>query len=293
MTKGIDHLVLCVKDLGATRERYQAMGFTMTPVAVHPFGTTNSLVQFSDKSFLEPLAIKDRSLIQPSEDGYFSFAQYNQRFIEKGPGEGFSMLVMDSTDSEKDHAAYHSAGLNPYNHFGFRRQATLPSGEQVEVRFSMAFMTSPDMPDAAFFCCQQHHAPELFWKSEFQTHANTATGMAEVIMLTETPSMHAPFFAKLAQSSDIIDKNDEVRVKTARGDIVLLNASAWGSQYPESFAPNISNGPRLAAYKLHVNSLKTAEDCLNSAGISVTKTRKNLLVDPIDAFGVMIAFCEN
>ena len=203
------------------------------------------------------------------------------------------MLVMDSSDSESDHAAYQSAGLNPYNHFGFRRQATLPSGEQVEVRFSMAFMTNPDMPEAAFFCCQQHHAPELFWKSEYQTHANTVQGMAEVILLTKTPEIHVDFFAKLAQSTDIAMKNGEARVKTTRGDIVLMTPDAWANHYPEDHAPDITNGPRLAGYKLHSNDLQKAADCLQTEGIPMATTGQDFVVSPDDAFGVMIAFCEN
>jgi hypothetical protein len=43
--KGIDHLVLCGRDLEAMRARYKEMGFTLTPRAEHPFGTGNSLVQ--------------------------------------------------------------------------------------------------------------------------------------------------------------------------------------------------------------------------------------------------------
>ena len=57
---GIDHLVLCGRDLEEMRRRYGALGFTLTPPAHHPFGTGNSLVQL-DRCFLELLVVADAS----------------------------------------------------------------------------------------------------------------------------------------------------------------------------------------------------------------------------------------
>ena len=61
----IDHLVLCVRDLDAARRVYEQLGFTLTPKALHPFGTENSLVQLHG-NFLELLAVADRSRIKPA-----------------------------------------------------------------------------------------------------------------------------------------------------------------------------------------------------------------------------------
>ena len=44
MPRRIDHLVLAVNDLDAARDTYGRLGFTLTPVARHPFGTANSLI---------------------------------------------------------------------------------------------------------------------------------------------------------------------------------------------------------------------------------------------------------
>ena len=53
---GLDHLVLCVRDLEAARAAYTHFGFTVTPRAVHPFGTGNSLVQL-EGTYLELLTV--------------------------------------------------------------------------------------------------------------------------------------------------------------------------------------------------------------------------------------------
>ena len=43
MPRGIDHLVIAVRDLDAARATYQRLGFTLTPEARHPFGNCDHL----------------------------------------------------------------------------------------------------------------------------------------------------------------------------------------------------------------------------------------------------------
>ena len=42
----IDHLVICIHDLAQAEHSLRRLGFTLTPFGVHPFGTSNRLVQF-------------------------------------------------------------------------------------------------------------------------------------------------------------------------------------------------------------------------------------------------------
>jgi len=51
--------------------------------------------------------------------------------------------------------------------FDFSRQAALPGGGEATVAFSLAYVTDGRMPEIAFFTCQQH-APQYFWKPEYQ-----------------------------------------------------------------------------------------------------------------------------
>ena len=40
---GIDHPLILLRDIEAGRAFYQRLGFTMTPVGLHPWGTSTSL----------------------------------------------------------------------------------------------------------------------------------------------------------------------------------------------------------------------------------------------------------
>ncbi len=174
MPRTLDHLVLCVRDLEQARASYAGLGFTLTPPATHPFGTANSLVQFAGSNFLELLALNDAARIPPhGPPDHFSFAAFNQAFLGR-IGEGASMLVFASRDARADVAAFRARGLVTYAPFDFGRKAMLPDGREAQVGFSLAFVTHPEMPDAAFFTCQQRHPPELFWRPAYQRHANGA-----------------------------------------------------------------------------------------------------------------------
>ena len=167
MTRGIDHLVLAVRDLAKARAFYEALGFTLTPRAEHPWGTANHLAQFHG-CFLEILGVADAAKIPPHKPGDFSFGAHNRDFLAQR--EGMSMLVFQSHDARRDQAEFAGVGLRTYAPFDFGREAKLPDGSLARVAFSLAFVTDSRMPEAAFFTCQQH-APKYFWKREFQWHA--------------------------------------------------------------------------------------------------------------------------
>ena len=69
--RGFDHLVWAVEDLDAAAAGLEALGFTVTPRARHPWGTENRLVQL-DGFFLELLAIGEGADIPEAKGDVFS-----------------------------------------------------------------------------------------------------------------------------------------------------------------------------------------------------------------------------
>ena len=182
--RDIDHIVVMTHDLAAAQEAWRACGFTCTPRAVHPFGTANSLIQMQG-NFVELLEIDDASRIAESAGDHFSFAAHNRDFLAAA-GEGMSMLVLASDDRDGDLADWRSRGLRVYDPFDFERQAKQPDGSHQRVAFSLAFATDPALPGLAFFTCQQH-TPEVFWKPQYQDHANSAQRIASVAVSAPEP----------------------------------------------------------------------------------------------------------
>ncbi len=277
---GIDHLVLATHDLDAARARYQALGFTLTPPARHPFGTGNSLVQLQG-GFLELLAIAAPEDIPEASAGNFSFAAFNRDYLASG--EGFSMLVLASEDARAEGERMRAAGLETYKPFDFSRRARLPSGEEVTVGFSLSFASHPALPDAGFFYCQQH-APEHFWKAEYQHHANTAGSIEEVGLVADDPAEIAGFMAAFAGAKAHRAGIDGLEVDTGRGRITMLGREAFRAHW--GFAPPASHhGNRLAAFRLGVSDMARARAIVEESDVAVAVERHRVIVSPEHLFG--------
>ena len=174
--RGLDHLVLAVAALERAQETYAQLGFTLTPRAEHSWGTANQLVQLQG-SFLEVLEVAAPEKLFPHGGRTFSFGAFLNDYSKHR--EGCAMVVFESHDARADRDQFAQRGLPDLDPFDFERQAKLPDGSSVRVAFSLAFAPPPEMPDAAFFTCQQH-APEYFWKPDYQKHPNGAKTLPRI-----------------------------------------------------------------------------------------------------------------
>lgn len=283
-----DHLVLCVNALEHARDFYKNLGFTMTPTAVHPFGTHNSLVQLQG-NFLEILSVNDASLIGQRQIGKFSFATFNRDFL--ADLEGLSMVVFQGGNAASDAAEFADKGLSDFAPFDFSRSAKLPTGEEVTVSFSLAFVARDDMPKAAFFTCHQH-APEYFWKPEYQRHENTATAITETMMVAENPAQYRDYFAKLLNSTAEQNLNGTIQFATNGGSLTVSTPDQWQSRFANEPAPDLTHGPRMAGYTIQVDSLEKATGCLSQNNICHAQSGLGLFISAKTAHGCVIEFTE-
>jgi catechol 2,3-dioxygenase-like lactoylglutathione lyase family enzyme len=290
MTRGIDHLVLAVRDLDKARAFYEALGFTLTPRAQHTWGTANHLVQLNG-CFLEILGIADAAKFPPHKSGEFSFGAHNRDFLAKR--EGMSMLVFQSHDARRDQVEFAASGLQTYAPFDFGRDAKLPDGGIARVAFSLAFVTDPRMPESAFFTCQQH-APNYFWKREYQLHANGARTIAEVVMVAPDPPAFADFFAKLQGKESVSIKDGALAVATARGRISVLRPYDFESRFPGPGArPKTAvDAPHFAALRIACGDVEEAANMLCRAEVDHILEGRTLYpqIPATEAFGVAIEF---
>lgn len=284
--RGIDHLVLCVKGLDLCAEFYRDLGFTTTPRAQHPWGTDNCLIQLSG-SFIELLTVSRPSLIPENRPKTFSFGAFNQKFLAQR--QGMSMLVLESTDAEADREEFMARGLPPYDKFYFERKAKLPDGSQVSVAFSLAFATDPRMPEAAFFCCQQH-APQHFWKAEYQSHANGAERIIEVIMVANEPEALTGFFTKLQEPDCVVKKGTDLIVQTPRGTIRVLTPAEAQGRYEIGALDGFPETPYFLGFAVQVGDLELLGNYLNNNSIPCKLSNELIRVLPKDAFGALIEF---
>ncbi len=286
MTRGIDHVVLCVRDLEAARRVYAALGFTLTPSARHPFGTANSLVQL-EGNFLELLSVAEPAAITPARPGVFSFGAYNEQFLARR--EGMSMLVLQSTHARLDHEAFVRAGLDTYAPFDFERRAQLPDGTEVTVAFSLAFVTHRQMPQAVFFVCQQH-APEHFWRPVYQRHDNTAVAIASVTMVARRPAAFAEFLTALFGEGAVRAEGDALIVATDAGVLEVLSPGDFSERHGAPEPERTPTSPYFAAVRLAVANIDAAAGRLRRAALPCIEAAGVLRTEAADTFGVIVEF---
>lgn len=254
MTTGrpIDHVVLAVEDLGMAAARYEALGFTLTPKAMHDdrMGTSNRLVQFRGRNFLELLEVdRPRALEEHAFEAAparFSFGAHHRDFL--GKRSGISMLVFQSDDVRADVEAFRAAGIRTYAPFEFERQATLPDGSRVTLAFTLGFATNPAMPELAFVVVEDR-APDRFWKPEYQEHANGARSIVAVCLAAGEPEGHGAFLGRLF-GGEVEPVDGGVRVRCGPDqEIVVLTPEATRTLAP-GFQGHPAAGPLFAGITL-------------------------------------------
>lgn len=285
MPRGIDHLVLCVEDLKKARAHYEKLGFTMTPQAQHPFGTGNTLAQLQG-CFLEVLAVtKPEDITEPDAEN-FSFAAFNRDCLDNR--EGMSMLVLDSADEKADRAEFLEKGLHVYAPFDFQRLAKLPDGSEETVGFSLTFLADASLPGMAFFTCKQWR-PDLFWKADYQKHANGAESVDEVFVVTPEPAAAIQFLAAFADATDFETNEGVARIRTTRGTLGVYTPDAFGAKFPGAFAAADLSTPCFTGFAVKTADAAAAARLWRDAGLDVHETGGARWLHPKDAFGCVIA----
>ncbi|MGX1496844.1 hypothetical protein ACSSV1_001880 [Labrenzia sp. MBR-25] len=252
MVRGLDHIVVAVKDLESAGQAWSDLGFTVTPENRHSWGTANRLVQL-DGFFVELLSVADQDLIFEGSDEVFSFGAFNRDFLTRR--EGASMLVLDSSDPQKDREDFRKAGLELYEPFSFERTANLSDGSKVQVAFDLTFLSDPLAPEIGYFTCRNRF-PQNFWKDAFQSHANGASTVKAVYLVAGDPSDHHEFLGGFTGQREMRATSLGLEVKTARGTITVLTPSAYASLVGADAAAQITGPlPQIVALEIGCKGL--------------------------------------
>lgn len=283
MARGLDHFVLCVRDLDAAAEFYRRLGFTVGAKNRHPWGTENHIVQ-TPGTFLELLGIAPDAAIANAGPGDKSFGAFARDYIAQH--EGFGMLVLESADAKADKADFARAKIGDYPIFPFAREGKRPDGSTVKVAFELAFADDVHAPGVFFFVCEQKY-PENFWNAAMQKHANGASAFPGIIMAAENPSAHAEFFQHYTGVHDFDATSAGLTITTPRGQIEVLTQAAIAFLY----GVEISDEPAgLVGYRIAVSDLEAVAERLAEEEIPFHERMGRLVVSPADAFGTMLVF---
>src|SRR5262245_40992573 len=270
--RAFDHVVLAVRDLADTAARYEALGFTLTPRAAHEdrMGTSNRLAQFQERNFIELLEVdRPEQLARhdfAAEPPFFSFGDHNRRAVARN--YGISLLVFSGNDARADIALFKCAGVPTYQPFDFERRGRLPDGTEVTLAFSLAFAQSPEMPDVAFFVCE-NRAQNAFWKPAFQSHANGAMGIAAVYLASPAPERDAGFVSKMFGGETGPMPGGGFRVACGPAQEVRVLRPQDLSERDSSLKGAIGSAPRLLGIALRTRGRRGFTPAAEAGGMFI------------------------
>jgi hypothetical protein len=276
----IDHCVLPTADLAVARKRLGALGFTVAPNGLHPFGTENSCVYFADGSFLEPLAVGDpvKAGIASMRGNVFTArdAAFRYRFGE----EGFSTLVLGTQDAGRDHREFTRAGVSAGRILTFSRPFIDAAGRSDTASFKLAFAADLRAPDAFFFTCERVNAPAVD-RAELQNHGNGARRIKAIVLDAPEPQDFAAFLQHVVCARPE-ETSGGLRFAAANGD-VLVRRSPKPQGLPKP-------GLRLVEIVFGVESLAKAASVLDASAIRHAAGDGRLTVKPAAGQGATFVF---
>jgi hypothetical protein len=286
---GIDHPLLATRDIGALRNRLIALGFTMTAIGQHPWGTSTSLAMF-DGCLLEIMGIYDDSLLDEVPAGAFRFGRHIHAYLQKR--EGVALSALHSTDSVEDAARAAKEGFEVAGHLEFGRHVILPDGTAGRTKTTLALLPDPVFPRLSFFLCQQHR-PEFIYVPAWLTHENTATGIGGVTVLADTGDQAALRVKLTGIYGEPAAINGGFAVPTANGPMRVQDYAAVTAAFGSLPADIYDDGPCIVAMDILVKNTATMRDFLVQGGFAYCEVPGGYqLIDPTLTANTYLRFVQ-
>jgi catechol 2,3-dioxygenase-like lactoylglutathione lyase family enzyme len=271
---GIDHTLIGVRDLEATRQVWTRLGFTVCPRGRHiGWGTGNYCIML-DSGYIELLGIIDAA----------QFTNNLDRFLELR--EGLMGIAFATDDAAACQAQLSAAGLHPDGPKDLSRLLELPEGE-VTPAFKLVFLPADETPALRAFVCH-HVTPELVRRPAWQTHANGATALISTTVVCDDPVATAFGYLPIFGPERLKVFDGVTIVNCGLGTLRFVTPAHLKLLHPGLDTLPAYPTPWMAAMKLEVQDRARCLNHLQQAGIAYAETADGCLVHPRDANGLIL-----
>ncbi|MFM9938247.1 MAG: VOC family protein [Hyphomicrobiaceae bacterium] len=221
---GLDHVVVLVRDLDEGAKRWASLGFTVSPIGLHSatMGTANHTIMLGE-DYLELIAV-----VSATERNLQS-----REFLVKR-GEGIERAAFTGTNADDGVAELKARGYAALGPFDFSRPVDMPDGRKTAASFRTFLWPVEERPGGLRIFACQHLTRENVWLSNLVTHANTATRIDRVEMLSKDPKAAAAHMGKLIDRPVEALSDGALRVQTGakRGDFVFVDRATLEKRHP-------------------------------------------------------------
>ncbi len=219
---GVDHVVVTVRDLDRAAAEWAEIGFTLSPRGLHSahIGTANYTMMLGE-DYLELLGV-----VAPTDQNARTRA-----FLDAG--EGIERTAFTAIDAVAGAADLVAEGLVPMGPVEFSRPVPLPDGREGEARFTVFRWPIDQNPGGMRIFACQHHTRDAVWLPELQRHANGATRILAVEIVSPDPRAAADQMARLIKQPTE-EESDAIRVRSGgtRADFLFSDRAAFARRHP-------------------------------------------------------------
>ncbi|NKK74844.1 VOC family protein [Rhizobium leguminosarum bv. viciae] len=289
---GIDHPLVCVKDLPATRELYGRLGFRMKGIGKHPWGTSTCAIIFKN-SLLELMSIYDTTLIDEFPAGDFRFGRFIHEALQER--EGVSLTALYTDDAARDAALVEARGGQCQGTIEFGRDVVLADGTPDRTSTTLRIFRSDRFPRLSNFACQQHRR-ELIEFPEWMDHPNSAYGFAGFSVLAEARDHEAvgQWLSTIHGPENLARSDAGLDVQTGNGTIHVLDRANAATRY--GVLPDVLTQPSEAypfALDLKVRSIDALIAVARESGLQWRQVENRIVLADASALGgVILSFTE-
>jgi hypothetical protein len=254
---GADHVVVTVRDLDASAAQWKKLGFTISPRGTHSpqMGTGNYTIMFGE-DYLELLGVlHETDQNKPTRD-----------LLARR--EGIERTAFTTDDAAAGAADLRARGLEPLGPTHFGRPVDLPNGSKTEAKFNVFRWPLAESPGGMRIFACQHLTRDAVWIPELQKHANGATHIARIEVLSTIPKAAAEHLGRLIDQP-VSASGDAFRVPSGgkRADFLFYDAAGFAKRYPD--AVRRGGAPEgAAALAIGTRDVSAAAKALGSLGVA-------------------------
>jgi catechol 2,3-dioxygenase-like lactoylglutathione lyase family enzyme len=276
---GLDHVVVVVRDLERAARDWRDLGFTLSPRGTHSahMGTGNYTIMFGE-DYIELLGV-----LAPTPHNAPTRDWLARR-------EGIERIAFTTTDAAAGVAELQARGVAATGPLDFGRPVELPDGGSTQARFRTFNWPVDEQPGGVRLFACQHLTRDAVWVPQLQRHANRATRIGRIELLSRDPSAAAARMARLIDATPTQQDDGAWRVPTggARADLVFLDRAALAGRYPGAAVDPLAD-EGAAALVLRVADLARAREAL-AAVPALDSPSGGIVVPAGRASGLMLVF---
>ena len=278
--ESLDHPVVAVDDLEASRHIYENLGFTVPPRGSHiEWGTGNLCIMFPD-DYLEMRGIIDAD----------RFVMHMDEHLDKF-GEGLMGVAFRTDDVASSYSSLIEHGIETPEPRRLTRNFEHPEG-WTQPSFELCVPVPDAIEGLMHVVVLQHLTPELIRRPDYLQHANTANGVNSLSGVIFDKERVASKMTKLLGEEAVEASDDGVHLTVPTGQRIHL-------LLPQIFEPVFGNRQleddqsRLAAMEIRVRDLSATEAVLMANDVDFVQSGTvNIRVAAPDTCGVILDFTE-